>query len=282
MNDAVREPIVAGMFYPASHDHLESALDGFVGTPAAATTPFFGAPVGLIAPHAGYVYSGKTAGRGYQVVATLGRPEVVLVLGANHTGLGPALCVDDRAAWRTPIGEMAIDRQIVASLVDGLGMATDRAPFEREHSIEVQLPFLQHLWGDDVTLVPILVQPTRPDVLSEAALGIGQVVKACRSVLLVASSDFTHYEPDGVARSLDREALDLILAGDPDRFLTLCQRERRSICGAGAITLLLHLSGFLGLDEARLIDYATSGDITGDRDAVVGYASVTFFGRHNG
>jgi len=281
MSAEVRQPVVAGMFYPAQKKHLESSLAVHLAQPLDVPHALLSAPVGLIAPHAGYMYSGDTAGAGYRAVSALGRPETVLVLGANHTGMGPNLCVDDRPAWRTPLGDARVNVEVIEELARA-GLATERAPFDREHSIEVQIPFVQYVWGPGVSIVPILVQPSGAHVLARTSQVLTQVIARRPSTLLVASSDFTHYETDAAARDLDRHAIDRILGGEPDAFLSHCRAERLTICGTGAIALLMHISRALSLGDIRWIAYSTSGDATGDRSAVVGYASVMFTRRRDG
>ncbi len=281
MDEAIRQPIVAGAFYPGTRDDLSAALSVLLGAELDRPTSRLPGPFGLIAPHAGYLYSGSTAAAGYRAVAAVGRPDIAVLLGANHTGFGDALSLDDHAAWRTPLGELPVARDVVEALRDS-GLSVDRTAFVREHSIEVQLPFLQFLWGNAVPIVPICVQPAPHDRLAEAGSRIADALADHQSPLIVASSDFTHYESDETARALDRRALDPILALDGSRFLSLCIEERLSICGAGAISALIAASRKLGLTDAKLIDYSTSGDTTGDRAAVVGYAAVSLFRREDG
>ena len=277
----MRQPVVEGTFYPADRERLVATLDDFVGPSPGRSTPALVAPVGLMAPHAGYVYSGRTAAAGYRAVAALGRPNTIVILGANHTGLGPILCVDDRSAWSSPLGLAAVDLDLVERLIDG-GIAATRAPFDREHSIEVHAPFLQHIWGSEIKIVPLLVQPTDEQRLIDAARLLTECLGKRHSVLFIASSDLTHYEADEIARSNDRRVIDAVLGGDVGAFLSLFQRERHSVCGIGAIALLMALSQTYSLDDIRLVDYSTSGDTTGDRSAVVGYASVAFTRREDG
>jgi AmmeMemoRadiSam system protein B len=274
MANCIREPVVAGAFYPAHREQLVSAVTALIGedfTPKDEPLP---EPVGLIVPHAGYLYSGGVAGTGFRAVATSGRPEVAIVLGANHTGRGHPVSLAAHTAWRTPLGEVPLALGLVDELHEA-GLATDDSAFAREHSIEVQLPFLQVLWGDSVPIVPICVGLTTAETLSRTGRAMAETLTE-RSALVVASSDFTHYEPDEMARRTDRAALDRILALDIDGFLEKCQTERLSICGAGAIAVLMAYALECELTQVRLLTYATSGDATGDRSSVVGYASVTF------
>jgi len=278
MATRIRRPIVAGAFYPRDAGSLQRLADELLGDRSAGGAPLVG-PVGLVSPHAGYPYSGRTAAAGFRSVAEIGTPSTVVVLGANHTGLGPAVALDDHDAWETPLGALRVDREAIDRLADG-GLAVDEAAFAREHSIEVQLPFIQRVWPGSVTIVPICVQSSAFEALIPAVDGIAALVED-RSALLLASSDFTHYEPGEIAKRLDRGALDRILARNPAGFLEQVRAEGLTICGAGAIAILMAVSDRLGLDQTELIHYTTSGEVTGDQDSVVGYASVLFSGGSN-
>ena len=265
-------PVVAGAFYPGDRDALRSAVDGLLGDRA----PLRGTreSVGLVVPHAGYPYSGRVAGATFRQAANHGRPDVVFLLGASHSGVGPTFSLSDAAAWRTPLGDVPVDLGAVRMLVDA-GMVIYEPAFRREHSVEVQLPFLQGLWDDPPPVVPFCVQPGPLDDLVEAGAMLGRAMEG-RTVWVVASSDFTHYEPDSVARERDHLALDPILAVDAAGLYRVCEQRGLTICGVGAIATLLVLARKRNWTKASLVAYETSGDSTGDRTAVVGYAGVVF------
>lgn len=281
MDVDVRQPVVSGMFYPARQEDLATTVAELLGDSGIPNDALLESPCGLIAPHAGYLYSGPTAAAGYGAIAQLGRPDTVVVLGANHTGQGAAVSLDDHATWRTPLGDVRVSRKLIRKLAER-GLAVDRSAFAREHSVEVQLPFLQALWGNAFEIIPICVQPTAQDLLADVGQTIADALGETQAVLIVASSDFTHYEPDAVARQMDHRALEPILERNPARFLELCMANRLSICGTGAIAVLMYVAAELKLTEVALANYSTSGDTSGDRDAVVGYASVTFTRRSHG
>ena len=272
MNDRVRFPIVAGTFYPSQPHQLRDQISGFLGDEALSTQESLSSSMGLVVPHAGYVYSGSVAATGFQEVARRGRPEVVVILGASHTGIDPWFSLSPHSAWETPLGQSPVDADMTFQL-RAAGYQQAEAPFEREHSIEVQLPFIQHLWGVETAIVPICIAPGPLPELLKAARALVQAL-GDRKALFVASSDFTHYQPDNVARSLDKRALDRILALDVPGFEQLCRNEHLTICGAGAIAMLMTIALDIGLDATRIVRYATSGDVTGDLSSVVGYASV--------
>ena len=279
MDAHVRQPIAAGSFYPANPDALSrlvhSALGDLSGLPAEKLRH----PLGLIAPHAGYLYSGDVAAQGYAAAAAFGKPDLAVVLGANHTGLGTTIALPGPAPWRTPLGDLPVDTDLIRRW-SSEGLAVYPGAFLREHSIEVQLPFMQTLWPDGFRLAPVCVQ-FGPLTDLKAAAEILAPSLAGQSLLVVVSTDFTHYEPDATARALDQEAIERILERDAGAFHQHVQQHRLSICGAGAITLLLLLSGMLEWTHATCVAYATSGDTTGDRSAVVGYAAALLRGGSN-
>ena len=275
MGTQIRQPIVAGAFYPSDPSELSRLLDSLLGedlAPAAAPLP---GPAGLVVPHAGYPYSGAVAGAGFRAIAERGSPKTVILLGANHTGFGRTVSLGDYAGWETPLGVVRSNAELIRQLAER-GLPIDNSAFIREHSLEVELPFIVRLWGDSVTLVPICVLSSGDwGAYEEAGRLIAEAV-ADRPILIAASSDFTHYEPDRLARSLDRSAIEKILALDGEGFIEEWMRRRLSICGAGAIATLIAASERLELTGGTLLDYRTSGDATGDRSTVVGYAAISF------
>ncbi len=271
MKHSVRQPVVAGSFYPADPVQLRDLVRDCLGAEAPARAP---RSVGVVVPHAGYAYSGRVAGAGLRAAAAFGRPDAVLILGASHSGVGGPFVVPDDGAWRTPLGDVPLDGSGIERLV-ALGMVREAGAFRREHSMEVVLPFLQILFPEPVPVLPVCVQLAPWATLVSGARALVDAVGGQR-VWIVASSDFTHYEPDHVARRLDRSALDLILTCDAQGFYRQTIDRGLTICGAGAICALLLVARDLALTKSALIAYATSGDVTGDRSAVVGYAAVSF------
>jgi len=264
------------MFYPGSPDGLSRELTRLCGVPRSPTP--LDSSMGLITPHAGYVYSGGVAGEGYKELAARGTPEWAIILGSNHTGMGQPISIATDGAWETPLGSSQIAKGIADRLVAGAARVAPEA-FVREHSIEVQLPFLQYLFGLGVPFVPICVM--LPPIDDVVVLGEAIAVVAKESAgVVIASSDFTHYQPDDVAREIDHKAIDRILALDVEGFYHKLIEERLSICGGGAIAVVMSCARTLEW-EARLVSYATSGDMTGDRSAVVGYAAISFIGGRN-
>ena len=271
METSVRAPIVAGAFYPANDGVLRATIESFFSEGIPRSAHPMRSSIGLIVPHAGYPYSGAVAAAGFGRAASLGRPDAVVLLGANHSGLGAPLSLSGHSAWESPLGRSPVDERIVVRLIDPVSDAA----FAREHSIEVQLPLIQAIWDADLPIVPLCVLSVQRDALCEHAASIAEAIEGS-AVLIVASSDFTHYEPDSTARELDRIALGPIQEADIEGFERVYREHDLSICGAGAILTLLGLCHRLDIVRGELLKYATSGDTTGDRTAVVGYASVLF------
>lgn len=265
----IRPPAVAGRFYPSDPQELAAEIDLF----APADTPKTAA-LGCLVPHAGYIYSGHVAG---EVYSSLQIPARSILLGPRHFPRGQSMAILAEGAWQTPFGEAPIDSALASKLAHSAPMLRDDpVAHEREHSLEVQIPFLQRL-VPDFRFVPVVLASDRFQALEELGRAVAQVIAAQREpVLIVASSDLNHYESDSITREKDHKAIDQILALDPRGLYDTVRNENISMCGyAATVTALVALIQ-LGAKQAKLVRYATSGDITGDRDEVVGYAGVTF------
>lgn len=274
---AIRIPIAAGTFYPADPVRLTWEVEACLGGDKESLGPppkGLPAPVGLILPHAGYRYSGPVAGVGYRALWGLGRPESVVILGTNHTGLGGPITIAGPGEWATPLGNLPVDEQLAERFAAASGADRSDLPFLEEHSIEVQLPFLRYLFGP-VPIVPAVVRDFSPGFCRSVGGALAEAVKG-KGIAVIASSDFTHYEPHQVAQEKDRRALAHILNLDLEGFLQAVVEYRISICGVGAIGILLAAARSLGLLGAELLAYRTSGEVVGMLDQVVGYAAVVF------
>jgi AmmeMemoRadiSam system protein B len=267
MSTVLREPAVAGLFYPDAADELTRALRALV-LPAAQKAR----ALACMVPHAGYIYSGQVAGAVY---SRLELPSRFVILGPNHTGRGVPLSIMPEGRWRTPLGEAAVDRALADELMRACPyLEADSAAHRREHAIEVQLPFLQQA-APDFTFVPIALGTQHYDLLRALGEALAQVLrKHGGSVLLVASSDMNHYESDAITRAKDRKALDRILALDARGLHEAVFREHISMCGFGPAVAALTAALELGATAAQLVRYATSAEVSGDYDRVVGYAGV--------
>jgi AmmeMemoRadiSam system protein B len=260
---------VAGRFYPGDAASLERQVAGFLERGAA------GAPVAaaaVMAPHAGYMYSGGVAG---QVFARVVVPERVVVLGPNHTGRGVPVSVVAAGGFALPGGAVPIDQELAAAILDEVpGARADREAHRLEHSVEVELPFLRARQAR-LRFVPVVLGG-----LSETeAIAVGEglaraVARAGGDVLVVASSDMSHYLPDDQARAVDRIALEALLGFDAGALYRTVRDRDISMCGVIPATAMLACARAGGAAGAELVAYATSGDASGDRARVVGYAGV--------
>ena len=278
----VRRPTQAGSFYAGDAGSLRVQIEScFLGGLGPGKLPKVAADgprrvVGLVCPHAGYVYSGAVAAHAYLELALDGVPETVVVLGPNHTGYGSALALVDEGVWRTPLGDVEVDSVVARAIVRETGLVdVDEVAHRFEHSVEVQLPFLQYLYGSGFKFVPICFG--LQDLVSAEELGGALVeVLAGRNAVVIASSDFTHYEPALVAARKDGLALKAVEALDAEEFFSVVESENVTACGYGPIAAVITAAKGLLATEAKLLQYKTSGDVTGDNSSVVGYAAVSF------
>jgi AmmeMemoRadiSam system protein B len=232
-------------------------------------------PLGLVCPHAGFIYSGPVAAHSYRSLADCRRPERAVVLGPNHYGLGSSLVSPaPHDFWETPLGRVPIDREFVGKFLARCRPAQeDELPHVQEHSIEVQVPYLQHLYGDAVPLVPICMAAQDLETSQEVGHALADLVRGT-STVLIASTDFTHYEPLAVAYAQDKHALTAIAALDAVALAEAIRRHNITMCGPGPVMVLLTACRDLGATKARILRYATSGDTAGDASRVVGYGAA--------
>ncbi|HXW17053.1 MAG TPA: AmmeMemoRadiSam system protein B [Candidatus Acidoferrales bacterium] len=263
----LRPAAVAGRFYPGDPAELRRAVQEYAGG-AADKSP----AIACIVPHAGYIYSGAVAG---QVYRSLKIPRRVLLLGPRHFPRGEALAILSEGAWKTPLGDAKIDERLAAEIKRAFPLLReDEVAHSAEHSLEVQLPFLQTLCGD-FEFVPVVLGTDRLETLEALGSAIAKVVAAQRDpVLIVTSSDMNHYENDAITRVKDRLAIDKILALDPRGLHEVVREKGISMCGYAPTVAMLVAARELGAKRAELIAYSTSAEVSGDRDWVVGYAGV--------
>jgi MEMO1 family protein len=265
----VRHPAVAGKFYPRDPADLREEVQAYLSqTPKRRPLR----ALGCIAPHAGYMYSGHVAGA---VFATLEIPELCLVLCPNHTGVGRALAIMSEGAWETPLGSVPIDGAFAQALKQLCPqLREDSTAHRSEHAAEVELPFLQTRQAN-LRFVPIALGTGEFEALSQLGEAIADVIAAHRApVLIVASSDMNHYESDAVTRVKDHSAIEPMLALDARGLYDVVTQQQVSMCGFGPAVAMLTAAKKLGAQSADLVKYATSGDISGDLDTVVGYAGI--------
>ena len=274
MTSAARIPAVSGRFYPSRADELLRDVREYaspVETSAGRTSA-----IGCVAPHAGYIYSGSVAGAVY---SRLEIPEHCVILCPNHTGEGQPLAVMANIKWQTPLGEVAANPEMSARLLHRFpALREDSAAHRGEHAIEVQLPFLQAR-RPELNIVPIAIGTSNFDVLRGLGEALAEVIAERETadegkVLIVASSDMNHYESDAITRVKDRKAIERVLALDARGLWQVVVNEDISMCGFGPTIVMLTAAKLLGATSATLVKYATSGEVSGDYESVVGYAGI--------
>jgi len=268
---ATRLPAVAGTFYEGTPERLAAQVaECFAENPDAETKERF---IGAVVPHAGLMYSGHVAAAFYGIADL---PRRFIILCSNHTGFGHFAAINRQGDWRTPLGSVSIDTPLADALMQHSGLlADDSRAHAREHSLEVQLPFLQQLLGNDFTFVPICLGANRYDYCEEIGNAIAAVVRAAgEPVGILASSDLNHYEDQKTTLRKDQQAIDEVLKLDPQGLWRVVDELDISMCGFIPTTTMLIAATHLGAKQARLIKHATSGDINGDYAHVVGYAAI--------
>ncbi len=263
----VREPAVAGHFYSGDPRTLKQVIHSFLRKSDA----LFDAKA-VVAPHAGYVYSGEVAGAVFSAVRI---PKRFIILGPNHTGRGAPLALAPVGEWRTPLGIAVVDPELNRLLLEDCpNLQEDRLAHSREHSLEVQIPFLQTL-APEFHFAAICVGTADYAILDELGLSLAQVIRtSTEPILLVASSDMNHFESADVASQKDRLAIERILVLDPRGLYQVVRERDISMCGVAPAISVLTACRELGATEGRLIRYANSGDVSGDYGSVVGYAGL--------
>jgi len=262
-----RTPAVAGRFYDGTGTGLRRQVEQYV----VSDQPRMEA-VGIMVPHAGLIYSGAVAG---QVYSSISMPKTFVMLGPNHTGLGPAVSLMDDGPWEVPTGSLTIDRRLASRILQGATLAvSDSQAHVYEHSLEVQLPFITY-FSHDVSIVPIAIMNASYVTCRGLAEGIAKAIQSVDyPVTILASSDMSHYVHDKVARQKDQKAIEKILGFDPRGLYDTVMQERISMCGVLPATVMLIAAQLLGAKHARLVNYMTSGDVSGDYESVVGYAGI--------
>jgi len=276
----IRKPAVAGSFYAGDSKSLNIQIENcFLHKIGPGEIPLVNPKrqnniIGLISPHAGYVYSGPVAANGFYKIALDGKPNTIIILGPNHRGFGENISIMVEGSWETPLGELEIDTEIAENILKNSKIIKmDKKAHQFEHSIEVQLPFIQYIFGKNIKFIPICM--TRQDI--DTDIDIAQSICSSvvdKNILIIASSDFTHYEPQEYAETVDKQAINAILEFNPKKLYDMIYRQNLTMCGPGPITVMLIVCETLGAKKTELLKYATSGDVSGMYDQVVGYASV--------
>jgi len=270
-----RKPAVSGMFYAGTARELEEQIEWCYkhelgpGAVPRVNSKGLREIVAIVVPHAGYYYSGPVAAHAYNELADDGVPDTAVILGPNHTGYGYPVSVWVGAVWNTPFGEVEINEALARRLL-GEVIEADETAHIHEHSIEVQLPWLQHLY-ESVRIVPIAM--LAQDI--ETARAVGKAIsRSDDNLIVIASSDFTHYEPHNIAMEKDGSVIEAIVNLDEEELYERCERLNCTMCGYGPVASAIVAAKEMEAKRASLLKYATSGDTSGDFSQVVGYGSI--------
>ena len=277
----IRKPAVAGYFYPAEErelrlliEELFSCEDGPRGKEEELGK--WKKISGVVSPHAGYIYSGVVACWSFYSLSLASPVDTIVIIGPNHRGVGRKVAVSDAQWWETPLGQVAVDEEAVEFLISHYPLfSLDSRAHHLEHSVEVQIPFLQYFLPYPFQILPVVVG----DQTLTVALQISQALQELsqiRQIAVVASSDFSHYEPARIAQVKDSHALSCIVALQTEEFYQVIRREEISICGPAGIAALMDYHKSRSPQEGKLLFYSHSGKVTGDYREVVGYASLVF------
>ena len=269
MKDPVREPAAAGMFYSADSEILRENIKELFSN-----AKMNNDCVGVVSPHAGYTYSGKTAAK---AISSLKPAETFIIIGPNHTLMGPEFSIMGHGSWKTPLGEVRINEELAHQLKRNKILEEDSFGHEQEHSIEVQLPFLQYMFKDQFQFIPISVANTSySETFLEHCKSVGETIaEHSDNVSIIASSDFSHYIPLKTAKRYDMEAIECIENLESEEFFHTLKKHNASVCGFGPIAILMTSMKKIE-KKGKLIAYTSSGEATHDYDSVVAYAAIGF------
>ena len=273
----IRKPVVAGQFYPGTKNELEEMIDSCIqhkfgpGNQIQNDERVYG----VISPHAGYVYSGPTACHSYKAISSK-NPELVIILGPNHFGIGKDVATMVDVQWKTPIGLVEVDSEAAREIANNSKyIEIDEFSHSKDHSLEVQIPMLQSIFSKKFKILPIILRDQSLEMAKDVGNAVAQIAKS-RNAMIVASSDFTHYEENSIAHSQDKALIEPILEMDVEKFYSILMEKRVTACGYGAMASVMIACKNLGAVKGELLSYATSGDVMGDTSSVVGYGAIKF------
>ncbi len=272
----IREPVAAGQFYPDGKEDLEGMIKycyehkyGPGNQPIEPSKKIFG----IICPHAGYVYSGPTACHSYKSISSQ-NPELVIIIGPNHFGIGRNAATMIDAKWRTPLGMVQVDSEATQEIAKKSKIIEiDNYSHSQDHSLEVQIPMLQSTLSKEFQILPIILLAQDLETAKDVGYAVSEIAKKKNS-LIVGSSDFTHYEENSFAHLQDKALIEPILEMDVERFYHVLKEKRVTACGFGAIASTIIACKNLGSTKGELLSYATSGDVSGNAESVVGYGAI--------
>ena len=284
MQRAVRYPAHAGTFYPADPDELIRLIEWAFTHPIGPGRLPKGQSgrresIGYIVPHAGYIYSGPVAAHSYLRLAEERKPESIVIVGPNHNGVGMPVAAYKGEAWRTPLGDVEVDMELAGLIVSYSSyLSFDSTAHYYEHSLEVQLPFIQYIYKSDTPkIVPITAYHQNPIIARDLAKAISKAITDNGvDLVVVGSTDFNHYEPHDTTVKKDLMVIEMIVKRDIDGLYKIIEENNITMCGPVSAATLMDLSLRLEAGDPILLKHATSGDVTGEKDWVVGYASLLF------
>ena len=270
----LRPSSIAGQWYPGQAESLATSVNGYI---EAATLPVIsGDIIAVIAPHAGHRYSGPVAGHAFAAVRGLS-PKLVAVISPMHSLYHQPILTSAHEAYQTPLGSIPIDHDAVSTLDEllqkSLGLGLTQIREDQEHSLEIELPFLQQALAGAFMLLPVMVRDQNPRMMQALGVALSQIVEG-ENTLLVASTDLSHFYPQKIANQLDQEMLRRIESFDPLAVLQAEEQGKAFACGRGAVAAVLWAAQGLGADTVTIVNYATSGDVSGDTSQVVGYGAA--------
>jgi AmmeMemoRadiSam system protein B len=274
----IREPVVAGQFYPDERNELENMIKycmehkyGPGNEPALSNEKIFG----IVCPHAGYVYSGPTACHSYKAI-TSQSPELAIVIGPNHFGVGKDAATMVDAEWQTPLGRVRVDSESAKQVMETSEfIEIDEYSHSQDHSLEVHVPMLQKILSNEFQILPIILRAQDIETAMDVGNAVAKIARK-KNAIVIASSDFTHYEENSFAHQQDMALIEPILEMDVERFYRVLKERKVTACGYGAIASTMIACKNLGATKGKLLSYATSGDISGNTESVVGYGAIKF------
>jgi AmmeMemoRadiSam system protein B len=272
----VRTAAVAGMFYPKEKNQLIQSIEDSISSEFGVGNKVHKEKIfGAICPHAGYMYSGPVATHSFSAIANQDF-ELAIILGPNHWGIGCEIATMKDCQWESPLGNIEVDSDAARKINEiSKLIELDFFSHTREHSIEVQVPMLQYFYKKQFKILPIALNNQEYEFALEVGKAVAKLAQEKKSII-IGSSDFTHYEENEYAHSQDKALIEPILEMDVDKFYKILHERRVTACGYGAIASTIVACKELGAKKGRLLQYATSGDVTGDKSSVVGYASIVF------
>jgi hypothetical protein len=274
----IREPVVAGQFYPGDKKELKNMIKSCFehkfgpGTDSIESNEKI---FGVVCPHAGYVYSGPTACHSYKSIANQ-NPELAIIIGPNHFGVGKDAATMIDAHWQTPLGMVQVDSESAKQVAEiSKFIEIDEYSHSQDHSLEVQVPMLQEILSNDFQILPIILRSQDMETAIDVGNAVTEIAKK-KNAIIVASSDFTHYEENSFAHKQDKALIEPILEMNVERFYQVLNERRVTACGYGAMASAMIACKNLGAKKGKLLSYATSGDVSGDTESVVGYGAIKF------